>query len=166
MPEKTEQPKKSTIAQLKSVWPQIWALVKPRRLLLATSFVLLIINRVTGLALPFSSRILIDRVIPGKDLHLLWLLVAGITLATVIQAVTSYVLMQTLSKEGQRAIAELRRKNIDARIRQQARQRGAQLGEERGLIGRRRKRSQQRRGAAGFVGGVGGRVGCHDPPLV
>src|SRR5205085_6798553 len=107
--------KKSTIAQLKSVWPQIWALVKPRRLLMATSFVLLIINRVTGLALPFSSRILIDRVIPGKDLHLLWLLVAGITLATVIQAVTSYVLMQTLSKEGQRAIAELRR-NVQAHV--------------------------------------------------
>src|SRR5436305_186014 len=103
------------MAQLKSVWPQISALVWPRRWLLAGSFLLLIINRVTGLALPYSSRILLDRVIPHKDLHLLLLLVLAVALATIIQAVTSYVLMQSLSKEGQRAIAELRR-NVQAHV--------------------------------------------------
>ena len=110
MADKTDEKKKSTVAQLKSVWPQIVALIGPRRWLLAGSFILLIINRVTGLALPYSSRFLLDRVIPRRDLHLLTLLVVGVALASIIQAATSYVLMQSLSKEGQRAIAELRRK--------------------------------------------------------
>jgi subfamily B ATP-binding cassette protein MsbA len=112
---KNEEKKKSQLQQLKSVWPQIWELVRPRRVLLATSFVLLIINRVLGLALPYSSRLLLDRVIPRKDLHFLMLLVIGVVLATVIQAVTSYALMQLLSKEGQRAIAELRR-NVQGHV--------------------------------------------------
>jgi len=107
--DKTDQ-KKSAVAQLKSVWPQIRALIGPRRWLLAGSFILLIINRIAGLALPYSSRFLLDRVIPRRDLHLLTLLVLGVALASIIQAATSYVLMQSLSKEGQRAIADLRRK--------------------------------------------------------
>ncbi|PYP83954.1 MAG: ABC transporter permease [Candidatus Angelobacter sp. Gp1-AA117] len=109
MADKTDQ-KKSAVAQLKSVWPQIRALIGPRRWLLAGSFILLIINRIAGLALPYSSRFLLDRVIPRRDLHLLTLLVLGVALASIIQAATSYVLMQSLSKEGQRAIADLRRK--------------------------------------------------------
>ena len=110
MADKTDEKKKSTVAQLKSVWPQIVALIRPRRWLLAGSFILLGINRVTGLALPYSSRLLLDRVIPHKDLRLLTLLVVAVALASIIQAATSYILMQSLSKEGQRAIAELRRK--------------------------------------------------------
>lgn len=115
MADKTNEKKKSTVAQLKSVWPQITALIGPRRWLLAGSFILLIINRVTGLALPYSSRFLLDRVIPRRDLHLLTLLVLAVALASIIQAATSYVLMQSLSKEGQRAIAELRR-NVQAHV--------------------------------------------------
>jgi subfamily B ATP-binding cassette protein MsbA len=77
---------------------------------LAIGFALLAISRVTGLALPYSSRILLDRVIPRKDVHLLTLLVVGVVLASIIQGITSYALTQLLSKDGQRAIAELRRK--------------------------------------------------------
>jgi subfamily B ATP-binding cassette protein MsbA len=114
-PNENNEKKKSQLQQLKSVWPQIWELVRPRRILLATSFVLLLINRVLGLALPYSSRLLLDRVIPRRDLHFLMLLVIGVVLATVIQAITSYALMQLLSKEGQRAIAELRR-NVQGHV--------------------------------------------------
>ncbi len=112
---KNEEKKKSQLQQLKSVWPQIWELVRPRRLLLATSFVLLVINRILSLALPYSSRLLLDRVIPRKDLHFLMLLVIAVVLATVIQGLTSYALMQLLSKEGQRAIAELRQ-NVQGHV--------------------------------------------------
>jgi subfamily B ATP-binding cassette protein MsbA len=90
--------------------PQIWELIRPRRFRLAIGFALLAISRVTGLALPYSSRILFDSVIPRKDVHLLTLLVIGVVLASIIQGVTSYALTQLLSKDGQRAIAELRRK--------------------------------------------------------
>src|SRR5437016_3439900 len=108
--ETAEKPKKTTRQQLKSVMPQIWELIRPRRSRLAIGFVLLAIGRVTGLALPYSSRILLDRVIPRKDIHLLTLLVMGVVLASIVQGVTSYTLTQLLSKDGQRAIAELRRK--------------------------------------------------------
>ncbi|HEV3317282.1 MAG TPA: ABC transporter ATP-binding protein [Candidatus Angelobacter sp.] len=110
MAETAEKPKKTTRQQLKSVMPQIWELIRPRRFRLAIGFVLLAISRVTGLALPYSSRILLDRVIPRKDVHLLTLLVVGVVLASIIQGITSYALTQLLSKDGQRAIAELRRK--------------------------------------------------------
>ena len=110
MSENEEKPKKTTRQQLKSVMPQIWELVRPRRSRLAISFVLLAISRVTGLALPYSSKILLDRVIPNKDVRLLTLLVIGVVLCSIIQGATSYALTQLLSKDGQRAIAELRRK--------------------------------------------------------
>jgi hypothetical protein len=44
--------KKSAAAQLKSVWPMIGELVRPRRGLLAFSFLLLLIGRLCGLVLP------------------------------------------------------------------------------------------------------------------
>ena len=51
--------------QLRDVWPDIWALVKPRRWLLALGLVLIGINRAAGLVLPASSKYLIDDII-GK----------------------------------------------------------------------------------------------------
>ncbi len=96
--------------QFKSAWPQIRELVLPRRRLLAICFPILLISRVTGLVLPYSSRFLLDRVIAGHDLSFLKILVLGVVLATVIQGATSFALTQLLSKEGQRLIAQMRRK--------------------------------------------------------
>ncbi len=110
MPENQEKPKKSKREQLKSALPQIWELVRPRKYRLALGFVLLAISRVTSLALPYSSRMLFDVVLPKRNVQLLMLLVAGVVLASLIQGATSYALTQLLSKDGQRAIAELRRK--------------------------------------------------------
>jgi ABC-type multidrug transport system fused ATPase/permease subunit len=108
--EPTRMSKKSQIDQLRSVWPQIKELVVPRSWLLMVGFVLLFINRIMGLALPYSSKLLLDRVIARRDLHFLGILVMGIVFATLIQASTSFALTQLLSKEGQRVIAGLRRK--------------------------------------------------------
>ena len=92
----------------KKVWPEIWKLVKPRRGLLAFSFLLMIVNRASGLVLPGSIRILIDRVMGKHDLTLLPKIVGVVALATIVQGITSYALTQLLSKAGQRLIAELR----------------------------------------------------------
>ncbi len=54
---------------LKKVLPEVWKLIKPRRLLLGGSFLLMVINRASGLVLPASTRYLIDNVM-GK--HLLY----------------------------------------------------------------------------------------------
>src|SRR6202049_4895788 len=90
--------------------PEIWALMRPRRGLLAVGLVLMAINRVSGLALPFTTKYLVDNVMIHRQSKLLMPLVAGVLLATLLQGVTSYTLTQTLSKAAQRMITELRRK--------------------------------------------------------
>src|ERR1700678_4240008 len=96
--------------QLRAVLPLVWELVRPRRGLLAVGFVLMAINRVASLVLPYSTRYLIDSVIIKRNIQLLKPLVLGVLLATVIQGVTSFSLTQLLSKAAQRLIAELRQK--------------------------------------------------------
>src|ERR1700676_4350602 len=95
---------------LRDVWPQLRELVMPRRKILAVGFLLMIINRASGLVLPLSTRTLIDKVIGKKQTDLLTPLVLGILAATLIQGATSFALTQILSKAGQRLIAELRQK--------------------------------------------------------
>jgi len=110
--------------KLKKVLPEVWQLIKPRRLLLGGSFLLMVINRSSGLVLPASTKYLIDNVmgkhpikspivanfIAKHHLSLLPLIVGIVVLATIVQGITSYALTQLLSKEGQRLIAELRMK--------------------------------------------------------
>ena len=93
---------------LKKIWPDIWKLVKPRRWLLAGSFLLMVVNRASGLVLPGTIRLLIDRVMNKHDLTVLPKIVAAVVVATILQGITSYALTQLLSKAGQRLIAELR----------------------------------------------------------
>ena len=90
--------------------PEVWALLRPRRALLAVGLLLMAINRVSGLALPASAKFLIDDVIGRRQTKLLLPLVATVLTATLIQGVTSFALTQLLSKAAQRLIAELRRK--------------------------------------------------------
>jgi len=85
-------------------------LVRPRRGKLALGFLLMQINILTSLVLPGSSKFLLDNVIGAKQYAMLNLLVLAVLGATVIQGLTSYTLTQLLSKEGQRLIAQLRRR--------------------------------------------------------
>jgi len=102
--------KKKFFSRLSAAWPEVWALVRPRLGLLAGGFVLMVINRVAGLVLPYSPKILVDDVINKHRPELLPWLIFGVLGATAIQGLTSFSLTQLLSKAGQRAIAELRRK--------------------------------------------------------
>jgi ABC-type multidrug transport system fused ATPase/permease subunit len=72
--------------------------------------VLMAINRVSGLVLPYSTKFLIDTVIVKHHLDRLRPLVLLVLVATVIQGATSFALTQLLSKAAQRLIAELREK--------------------------------------------------------
>src|SRR6266568_3993325 len=87
----------------KNAWknlPDVWALVKPRRGLLALGFVLMAINRVSGLVLPASTKYLVDNVIGKRQMNLLTPIVLGVLAATVIQGATSFTLTQLLSKSA------------------------------------------------------------------
>ena len=94
--------------KLKKVLPEVWKLMGPRRWLLGGSFLLMIVNRASGLVLPASTRYLIDNVMGKHLINQLPIIVGVVVLATIIQGATSFTLTQLLSKEGQRLIAELR----------------------------------------------------------
>ncbi len=89
--------------------PEIMDLIRPRRALLAVGMLLMVINRVSGLVLPASTKYLVDDVITKKRFQLLYPLVGVVLAATIIQGLTSFALTQTLSKAAQKLIAELRR---------------------------------------------------------
>jgi ABC-type multidrug transport system fused ATPase/permease subunit len=99
----------------KQVWPEIKALIKPRRGLLAAAFGLMIVNRAVGLVMPALFAPFIDQVMNRHNLKILPMIVGGALAATLIQAGTSYGLTQLLSKSGQRLITDLR-KQVQAHI--------------------------------------------------
>jgi subfamily B ATP-binding cassette protein MsbA len=105
-----KEAKKSPLQQFNSAWPELWALVKPRRGLLSVGLVLLVVNRLTGLGLPAAAKILIDEILGKKRTNLLLPVVIGLVVATLIQGASSFALTQLLSKAAQRLIAELRQK--------------------------------------------------------
>ena len=105
-----DKPKGKPSEHLRSVLPLLKELVRPRRGLLVLGFLLMVINRVCGMVLPISTKVLVDNVIGAKNASLLGPLIAGVFAATIIQGATSFTLTQLLSKEAQRLIAELRRK--------------------------------------------------------
>jgi subfamily B ATP-binding cassette protein MsbA len=96
---------------LKKLWPQIRALVVPRLSLLIVGLLLMAVNRVAGLALPYTAKPLLDKVLGGTHPHaeLLPRYIAIVFGAMVVQAITSFSLTQLLSKAGQRLIADMRR---------------------------------------------------------
>jgi subfamily B ATP-binding cassette protein MsbA len=94
--------------KLNKVMPEVWKLVKPFRWLLAGSFLLMIVNRICSLAMPISSRYLINNVMYKHQLSRLPLIAGAVAGATLIQGVTNYILSQQLSITGQRLITNLR----------------------------------------------------------
>ena len=103
-----EKPARSE--KLKVLLPEVWALMKPRRNLLALGALLMVINRVCGFALPVSTKYLIGNVMMRRQYDLLWPIVLTVAGATIIQGVTSFSLTQLLSKAAQRLITEMRMK--------------------------------------------------------
>jgi ABC-type multidrug transport system fused ATPase/permease subunit len=105
-------PAASKSEKRKNAWknlPDVWALIKPRRGLLAAGFVLMAINRVSGLVLPASTKYFVDNVVVKRQVYLLTPIVLGVLIATIVQGLTSFTLTQLLSKSAQKMITDLRR---------------------------------------------------------
>jgi subfamily B ATP-binding cassette protein MsbA len=107
---KTAEPPKKKKPNLRQVLPDVWELIRPRKWLIAFGLLLMAVNRVAGLVLPWSTRFVIDDVVVKKETYLLKPIILGVLLATAIQGITSFTLTQVLSKAAQRMIADLRRK--------------------------------------------------------
>src|SRR3989442_4924258 len=73
----TDSPKPPRSERLRALLPEVWSLMRPRRGVLALALVLMAVNRVAGLVLPGSTKLLVDDVIGARRVDLLLPLVAG-----------------------------------------------------------------------------------------
>lgn len=103
-----DKPESKKKPELRKVLPEIWALVRPRRGLLAFGLLLMVINRLASFVLPLSPKLLIDKVMYRHEIGLLPWIIGAVLLATTIQGAASYGLTQLLSIAAQRLIADLR----------------------------------------------------------
>ena len=69
---------------------------------------LMFVNRIAGLVLPYTTKYLIDDVINGHRVGLLWTLVTIGGIAAIITSATDYALAQILGIAAQRSITDLR----------------------------------------------------------
>src|SRR5512135_2842102 len=97
------------------VWREARDLVWTHRRRLSLGLALLLVNRLSGLVLPGTSKYLIDEVIAKNRRELLWWLAGAAGAATVVQAATSFALSQVLGVAAQRAITDLRR-SVEAHV--------------------------------------------------
>ena len=97
-----------TKLQASHIYRDLRDLVWPRRNLFVVGLLLVFINRAAGLVLPGSTKYLIDDVVQKHRQELLIPIVAAVGVAVLIQAVTSYSLIQLLSTSAQRLIADMR----------------------------------------------------------
>jgi ABC-type multidrug transport system fused ATPase/permease subunit len=110
-PESTPKKKKMTSA----AWQEAKALIWARRGRLGLGLTLMLINRISGLILPATSKWLIDDVIGKGRADLLMPLALAAGAATLVQAVSSFALSQVLGVAAQRAITEMRRR-VEAHV--------------------------------------------------
>ena len=92
------------VSVLKAFKTIIW----PRRNLVFMGLMLIVISKAASFVAPISLRIFMDEIIPNKDFDFLKILVALVTLAFLIQALTSFMLTKILSVQAQYMISELR----------------------------------------------------------
>ncbi|WP_347921778.1 ABC transporter ATP-binding protein [Pontimicrobium sp. SW4] len=102
-PKKTDK-KKPKVTMKQAFKTIIW----PRRNLVFIGLLLIVIKSVSGLILPWQSKVLLDEVVPNKDTSQLYTLIAIVLTAILLQAVTSFLLTRILSVQAQYLISELR----------------------------------------------------------
>src|SRR5262245_49090703 len=96
-------------------WREARELIQEHRVSLGIGLALMIVNRLSGLVLPWTSKFLIDDVVGKHRADLLMPLAAAAAIATLIQAATSFALSQVVSIAAQRAITEMR-KRVQAHV--------------------------------------------------
>ncbi len=90
-------------------WAEARALVYAHRKRLSLGMLLMLVNRLSGLVLPASSKWLIDKVINQHHPELLPTIAIIAGAATLVQAATGFGLSQILGVAAQRAITDTRK---------------------------------------------------------
>ncbi|MCK0180477.1 ABC transporter ATP-binding protein/permease [Flavobacteriaceae bacterium S0862] len=103
------QPKNTPKKKPKVTMTQAFkTIIWPRRNLVFIGLILIVIKSLSGLVLPWQSKVLLDEVVPSKDPGKLYTLIAIVLTAILLQAVTSFLLTRILSVQAQYLISELR----------------------------------------------------------
>ena len=89
-----EKHKKPTGASFRNAFREI---VWPRRKLISIGLLLILLNRLSGLVLPASSKYLIDQVLGQGDFNLLAKLLVLLAISIAVQAGTNFLLTLLLS---------------------------------------------------------------------
>ena len=114
VPAVPEKQKKKKVS-LSVVWREARELIWRYRGRLALGLAIMLVNRLAGLVLPASSKILIDNVLKKGEVHRLTPLALAVIAATVVQAATSFALVRVLGIAAQRAITDMRRE-VEAHV--------------------------------------------------
>jgi len=106
---KTRKEKRAEAWQaFRQTLPDAIQLARPQAALWTLGLGLLLVGRIAGLVLPAAPKFLIDSAIPNGDTRQLYLIIGAVLVATLIQGLCAFALTQTISKAGQRLIAQLR----------------------------------------------------------
>ncbi|MDP9251211.1 MAG: ABC transporter ATP-binding protein, partial [Chloroflexota bacterium] len=92
-----------------TAWREASDLIWARRVRLGIGMLLMVANRLAGLVLPATSKVLVDQVVGQHRASLLWPLAAAAGAATLVQAATGFGLSQVLGLAAQRSITDMRR---------------------------------------------------------
>jgi ABC-type multidrug transport system fused ATPase/permease subunit len=92
-----------------TAWREARGLIWARRGRLALGLSLMVVNRLAGLVLPATSKLLIDNVIGRHRSDLLWPVAWAAGAATLVQAASGFALSQVLGIAAQRSITDMRR---------------------------------------------------------
>src|SRR3954470_4253345 len=111
----TSGPDAKKKVNVSNAWQEAKTLIWARRWRLSTGLALMLVNRLAGLVLPWTSKSLIDDVINGHRADLLGPLAFAAGAATMVHAVSSFALSQVLGVAAQRAITDMRRR-VEAHV--------------------------------------------------
>ncbi|MEO7086303.1 MAG: ABC transporter ATP-binding protein [Gemmatimonadaceae bacterium] len=96
-------------------WKEARELIADHRGSLGIGLALMVVNRLSGIVMPYTSKYLIDDIVGKHDAKMLMPLAAIAAGATIVQAITSFALSQVVSVAAQRAITDMR-KRVQAHV--------------------------------------------------
>jgi ABC-type multidrug transport system fused ATPase/permease subunit len=96
-------------------WEEARTLIWKHRGRLALGLAIMVVNRMAGLVLPWTTKYLMDNVVIQHQWDLLPKLAFAVGVATVVDAVSSFANSQILGVAAQRAITDMR-KDIEAHV--------------------------------------------------